>query len=123
MRQTGYANPGGRWRGGAEAKSSRNGRLFNLYFIRGTSHYTYPLWKYPHLVRSVFFYVQTLFLKYLYVKIYTFRRYTLRHYMLSIDFICLDIMCSEIIHSVGESSPMLAAAWVRVPCNIVLKTK
>ncbi len=25
---------------GAEAKSSGNGRLFNLYFIHGTSHFT-----------------------------------------------------------------------------------
>ncbi len=26
--------------GGAEAKFSGNGQLFNLYFIHGTSHYT-----------------------------------------------------------------------------------
>jgi hypothetical protein len=36
-RQTGYADPGGRWRRGPKAKSSGNGRLFNLYFIHETS--------------------------------------------------------------------------------------
>jgi hypothetical protein len=37
QQETGYANPGHRWRGGTEAKSLANGLLFKLYFIHAAS--------------------------------------------------------------------------------------